>query len=233
VPRLPLFPLGTVLVPGAALPLQIFEPRYIVLLGELVEGLGEPEFGVVAIRRGHEVGPDAARDLHEVGCVARASHAVDIGEGRFLLLSRGSRRFHLDRVDEAAGTAYLTGEVTWLGEPSGDPAVVAELAARLRLALATWAESASAPASPAEAAEPEPAAGDDRDPPQWPDDPWELSYAVGPALRLDLADRQALLAAPDTASRLRLALRTVRREHALAERLRVLPHPPDQAPNLN
>ena len=110
MPRLPLFPLGTVLVPGAALPLQIFEPRYLVLLSDLIEALEEPEFGVVAIRQGHEVGPDAVRDLHEVGCVARASHAVTIGEGRFLLLSEGSRRFHLDAIDPGATiVCVLTG----------------------------------------------------------------------------------------------------------------------------
>jgi Lon protease-like protein len=215
VPRLPLFPLGTVLVPGAALPLQIFEPRYLVLLGDLIEALAEPEFGVVAIRQGHEVGPDAVRDLHEVGCVARASHAVTIGEGRFLLLSEGSRRFHLDAIDTGAGTAYLTGSVTWLGEPEGDPLAVAELAARLRLALASYSESVGLEAT------------------ECPEDPWALSYAVGSAIGLDLGERQELLSAPDTATRLRMALRLVRREHALADRLRVLPHPPERPMNLN
>jgi Lon protease-like protein len=215
VPRLPLFPLGTVLVPGAALPLQIFEPRYLVLLGDLIEALAEPEFGVVAIRQGHEVGADAVRDLHEVGCVARASHAVTIGEGRFLLLSEGSRRFHLDAIDTGAGTAYLTGSVTWLGEPEGDPVAVAELASRLRLALVSYTESVGLEAT------------------EWPQDPWALSYAVGSAIGLDLGERQDLLSAPDTATRLRMALRLVRREHALADRLRVLPHPPERPMNLN
>ena len=55
--RLPLFPLGTVLVPGLVLPLHIFEPRYRQLVADL-EDLPEDEreFGVVAIREGGEVG---------------------------------------------------------------------------------------------------------------------------------------------------------------------------------
>ena len=32
MPTLPLFPLGTVLLPGGRLPLQVFEPRYLCLL---------------------------------------------------------------------------------------------------------------------------------------------------------------------------------------------------------
>ena len=55
---LPLFPLGTVLFPGLVLPLHVFEPRYRTLvqhLAELPASLPR-EFGVIAIRRGWEVG---------------------------------------------------------------------------------------------------------------------------------------------------------------------------------
>ncbi|EBP4824642.1 peptidase S16, partial [Salmonella enterica] len=51
--RVPLFPLGTVLVPGATLPLQVFEPRYVVMLSDLLNSMDIPEFGVVAIKQGH------------------------------------------------------------------------------------------------------------------------------------------------------------------------------------
>lgn len=53
--RLPMFPLGTPLVPGSLLPLQIFEPRYQQMISDVLES-SEPEFGVVLIERGHEVG---------------------------------------------------------------------------------------------------------------------------------------------------------------------------------
>ena len=51
---LPMFPLGTVLLPGAPLPLQVFEPRYRGLTHDCLAGV--PEFGVVLIERGSEVG---------------------------------------------------------------------------------------------------------------------------------------------------------------------------------
>src|SRR5438067_12487991 len=54
---LPLFPLGSVLFPGALLPLHIFEPRYRVLIRRSVEA--KRPFGIVLIRSGEEVGPPA------------------------------------------------------------------------------------------------------------------------------------------------------------------------------
>jgi Lon protease-like protein len=50
---LPLFPLATVVFPGALLPLQVFEPRYLHMIGEC-ERQGTP-FGVVTLTRGGEV----------------------------------------------------------------------------------------------------------------------------------------------------------------------------------
>ena len=53
---LPVFPLGSVVVPTQVLPLHIFEPRYRLLMETLVE-LGPPaEIGIVLIERGAEVG---------------------------------------------------------------------------------------------------------------------------------------------------------------------------------
>ena len=212
--QVPLFPLGTVLVPGASLPLQIFEPRYVEMLSDLVNAMDVPEFGVVAIRQGHEVGADSAHDLHEVGCLARVVRAASVGDGRYLVVSTGTRRFHLDAMADA-GTAYLTAEVTVLEERRGDEQEVADLATRLREALHRYAETLGA------------------EDPEWPDDAVELSYAVGAAVGLDLGERQQLLAAPDTETRLRLGLRLVRREQALARTLGVVPPPPDHPWNPN
>lgn len=50
---LPLFPLATVVFPGALLPLQVFEPRYLHMIGEC-ERQGT-HFGVVTLTRGGEV----------------------------------------------------------------------------------------------------------------------------------------------------------------------------------
>ena len=49
--RLPLFPLTTALVPGLVLPLHIFEPRYRLMIEELLaKPEDEREFGVIAVR---------------------------------------------------------------------------------------------------------------------------------------------------------------------------------------
>ncbi|WP_344129689.1 LON peptidase substrate-binding domain-containing protein [Pedococcus bigeumensis] len=213
--RLPLFPLGTVLVPGATLPLQLFEPRYIELLSDLANAPEAPEFGVVAIRQGHEVGPDAARDLHEIGCVARVLQAAAVSDGRYLVFSAGVRRFRLDALVTGAGTAYLVGEVTLLEERTGDADAVVDLVGRLRSALHDFATTLGA------------------EEPQWPADADELSYAVGTAVGLDLGDRQRLLAAHDTETRLRLGLSLVRRERQLAATLGVVPPAPEHGFNPN
>jgi Lon protease-like protein len=63
VADLPLFPLQTVLFPGALLPLHIFEPRYQLLVRRCVER--QTPFGVVLIRSGPEVGGALAIDAAE------------------------------------------------------------------------------------------------------------------------------------------------------------------------
>ncbi len=50
---LPLFPLGSVLFPGGSLPLQVFEVRYLDMIGRRHRA-GQP-FGVVALAQGREV----------------------------------------------------------------------------------------------------------------------------------------------------------------------------------
>ena len=52
--RIPLFPLNAVLFPGGALPLRIFEARYMDMARACMKS-GEP-FGVCLIREGREVG---------------------------------------------------------------------------------------------------------------------------------------------------------------------------------
>ena len=71
--RCPSSRLGTVLLPGAPLPLHVFEPRYRQLTIDLVTGaVAGKQFGVVAVREGW--GPDDGRGgLHESGCTARAA----------------------------------------------------------------------------------------------------------------------------------------------------------------
>ncbi|HEY1734853.1 MAG TPA: LON peptidase substrate-binding domain-containing protein, partial [Acidimicrobiales bacterium] len=75
--RLPMFPLSTVLFPGASLSLHVFEPRYRQLTVDCLRG--GCELGVVLIRRGSEVGGGDERV--DVGTVARIETATPLADG--------------------------------------------------------------------------------------------------------------------------------------------------------
>jgi Lon protease-like protein len=89
---LPMFPLGTPLLPGRLLPLRIFEPRYVALLRHCLQS-ESPEFGVVLIERGFEVGGGDQRTM--VGTVASILEAVPRPTGDFGVISYGKRRIHI------------------------------------------------------------------------------------------------------------------------------------------
>ena len=92
MPIIPMFPLGSVLLPAMPLQLRIFEPRYLKLLGDLVAS-DKPEFGVVLIERGQEVGGGERR--MEIGTLASVSE-IGTTEDFLGLQSVGSSRFRVN-----------------------------------------------------------------------------------------------------------------------------------------
>jgi uncharacterized protein len=93
-----MFPLSSVLFPGAGLPLHVFEPRYRQLTDDCLAGDGE--FGVVLIARGSEVGGGDER--FGVGTVAHIEEASRFDDGRWALVAEGRRRITVARwVDDA------------------------------------------------------------------------------------------------------------------------------------
>lgn len=92
MPVMPMFPLGSVLIPAMPLSLRIFEERYLKLLGDLVTS-DQPEFGVVLIERGAEIGGGEKR--MNLGTIATVT---DIGttEQFYGLESFGSKRFRVN-----------------------------------------------------------------------------------------------------------------------------------------
>jgi Lon protease-like protein len=112
---IPLFPLNVVLLPGAPLPLHIFEERYKQMVNECLES--KSEFGMVLA---DESG------TRRVGCTARIVELVERYEdGRMLILVEGSRRFKLNNI--LTGRPYYMGEIEYLeDEPEEDVTGLAE-----------------------------------------------------------------------------------------------------------
>ena len=90
--ELPMFPLGTVLLPHMLLPLHVFEDRYRRMLRDVLDADGR--FGVSLIRRGHEVGGGDVRT--DLGTVARVLQAQELDDGRWVLLAVGQERIDVD-----------------------------------------------------------------------------------------------------------------------------------------
>src|SRR5690606_2906956 len=103
-----LFPLHTVLVPGALLELRVFEPRYLDLVRECGrEGSG---FGVCMIIEGEEAG--AAATPAAFGTEARIEDFGTDDRGLLTLRVRGHRRFHVQRT-RVRDNGLVVGEVEW------------------------------------------------------------------------------------------------------------------------
>ena len=89
--ELPMFPLGTVLLPGGLLPLHVFEERYRTMVRRCLDG--DRQFGVVLIERGSEVGGGDVRT--DVGTVAQIAEASETPDGRWAVLAVGVGRIRV------------------------------------------------------------------------------------------------------------------------------------------
>lgn len=180
-----MFPLGSVLVPGMPLPLHVFEPRYQALVTHCLDG--EPEFGVVLIERGSEVGGGDART--GVGTVARIVEATHFEDGRWAIGAVGVRRVRV--VEWLPDDPFPRAEVEdWPDEPGEpDPARLAQVVTVFRRVLALASElGAAVPPATVELA----------------DDPVVVLLQMTVAAPFGPADRYDLLAAPGPVDRLEL-----------------------------
>lgn len=153
--RLPMFPLGSVLFPSMVLPLHVFEPRYRALVRHLLTEGVDPEFGVVLIERGSEVGGDDVRT--NVGTVARVVEAAELPDGRWALATFGVRRLRV--VDWVPDDPWPQADVEHLDDPPPGPHAAERwttVQAQLRrvLGLATELGDAAVPATVAMADDP-------------------------------------------------------------------------------
>ena len=142
IQKLPIFPLNTVLFPGAALQLHIFEERYRLMIGRCLEQ--RSPFGVVLIRRGGEISPDdpwirrqieaagggdpelnlLRRQLggdavpFAIGTTAQvdSNQSVRLDDGRYYLTATGQRRFRIQYLVQRQ--PYLVASVAYLSDES-------------------------------------------------------------------------------------------------------------------
>jgi Lon protease-like protein len=194
---LPMFPLGTVLLPYAVLPLHVFEPRYRALVEACLSGTHE--LGVVLIERGSEVGGGDTR--FSLGTVGRIVQVGRLDDGRYVLAVAGTDRLRVTRwLDDAP---YPRAEVTRLPPPAGTPSADARAAVRPRLSrlLALRAELGEHAAP----------VGLELD-----DDPVRAAYEAAAAAGLGPLDAMGLLDVDDATELLHLLARL------LDERLEVL-----------
>ncbi|UJW36145.1 LON peptidase substrate-binding domain-containing protein [Saccharothrix sp. AJ9571] len=212
---LPLFPLQTVLLPGAHLPLHIFEPRYRQLTVDLVTGtVPDQEFGVIAMRTSLTREVTGLDQVHAIGCTTRLREAKRLPDGRFDVVTTGQKRFRLLDIDSEAAP-YLVGTVEWVSDdplPRGSGEAGARMAEVARGAHRRYCRSA------------------------WEHDAWseppadtsmaDLAYQLAADCLLPMDDRQALLEQTQPLRRLRDVCRLLTRETGFLTTLRAVPAPP-------
>ncbi len=133
----PVFPLGgAVLLPGGALPLNIFEPRYLAMIADAVAG--DRMIGVVQPRDEGEVPA-----LFAVGGLGRITEFAETPDGRCLIVLSGVIRFRVSgelKVD----TPYRQVEAdyeAYLADVSEPAAIDADARAGVEAALKVYLDA--------------------------------------------------------------------------------------------
>jgi Lon protease-like protein len=199
--QLRLFPLNTVLFPGAVLNLHVFEERYRAMIAECLDA-GEA-FGVVLIRDGREAGdPDVTP--HDIGTTAEIAEVTPLPAGRYYISTTGRRRFRIARI--VSREPFLRADVEFLDEavegereasstqePRADDLTLrvrGEFDEYVKLLVAFSGRSGTI---------------------EVPSDPIDASYVVGDALQVADALKQRLLELRSAEARLAAELGFLRR----------------------
>jgi len=183
---IPMFPLGSVLLPCAPLPLHIFEPRYRSLIRTCLDR--PSDFGVTLIASGHEVGGGDLRTM--VGVFASLQEAYEAEDGRWAVLALGTERFRVLRwLDD---DPYPIAEVeSWPDDVGLQPPTERLVTVdRLRTEVAAMAQALGYQVSSALIDHSALQSG--------------ATYRIAAVSPLGEADRYDLLCAPDAISRLDL-----------------------------
>ena len=191
--QLPIFPLNTVLFPGASLPLQIFEERYKTMMEHCLDG--DSKFGVVLIKSGSEVGEPAVP--YSTGTLAEIVQVNRIRGDRMFISVTGQQRFRMIEITQRR--PYMAAQVELLEDEEDAPVPPCEMEAvrdaatgyyRLLLGLrGGWVRL-----------------------PRMPSEPGQLSYFIAGLLQVAPNEKQELLEEPSPSTRLEAELDLLRRE---------------------
>lgn len=201
--ELPMFPLGSVLLPSTMISLHIFEERYRALARHCMAG--DRRLGVVLIERGSEVGGGDVR--FDVGTRALIADAVELDDGRWIVILVGEERVRVLRW--LPDDPFPRADVVVAGDRPAGPEAGArrdELERVLRLVLAQKAELGDAPAG---------AGAADMSP-----DPATATWQAVSSAPLGPLDAQRVLETDGVAERLEMVIAMLEEEAAvLAQRL--------------
>lgn len=123
---IPVFPLSLVLLPGADVPLHIFEPRYRAMIRDVNDT--SRRFGLIA-----PPSNTAEADLPagRVGCIAQITGVETLDDGRLNIAVVGAERFRFETYVDA-GTPYRMAHVVEYDDLPTSPDLLVAAEARLR-----------------------------------------------------------------------------------------------------
>lgn len=172
---IPLFPLpNVVLFPNVFLPLHIFEPRYVEMVADALEG--DRIIGMVLLQPGYERDYEGRPPVYPVGCAGVISHAEPHADGRYNIVLRGLEKFRIH--SESATRSYRLAQVQTIMESLTEADRATMRAERRRLEALLVPQPAGRGVDP-------------KVPPSMPDE--DLVNALAQYLELEAVEKQALL----------------------------------------
>jgi Lon protease-like protein len=109
---IPVFPLpGALLLPRGQMPLNIFEPRYLAMVDDALRS-GDRLIGMIQPDPAHPGADPDKPQLFHVGCVGRMTQFAESGDGRYLIQLTGVTRFRIAQ-ELSVTTPYRQCRVTY------------------------------------------------------------------------------------------------------------------------
>ena len=100
---------GALLLPRTRLPLNLFEPRYLQMLDDVLK----TDHRLIGMVQSYD-GPGGVNKLHSIGCAGRVTAFSETDDGRYMITLAGASRFRL--TGEVDGfVPYRRARVNWQG----------------------------------------------------------------------------------------------------------------------